>query len=77
MNGLILKEEWKECRLRQIYSIGDKNSHSNRKFKIVDENNIVFKPNKKTKINITLKLNSKSWIKVIKKLHLLIKICNF
>ena len=68
MNGLISKEEWKECRLRQIYSIGDKNRSGNRKFKIVDENNVVFKPNKKTKINITLKLNSKSWIKIIKKL---------
>ena len=71
MNGLISKEEWKECRLKQIYSIGDKNRSGNRKFKIVDENNIIFKPNKKTKINITLKLNSNSWKKIIKRLFLL------
>ena len=71
MNGLISKDEWKEFRLKQIYSVGDKNSHSNRKFKIIDENNVVFKPNKNTKINITLKLNSKSWKKIIKRLILL------
>ena len=68
MNRLISKEEWKECRLKQIYSIGDKNRSGNRKFKIVDENNVVFKPNRNTKINITLKLNSKSWKKIIKKI---------
>lgn len=68
MKGLITKEQWKEKKLKQIYSVGDKNTHSNRKFKIINEKEIIFKPCKHIKVSLNLKLNSKSWLKTIKKL---------
>ena len=68
LNGLITKEEFQEKRLSSIYSIGDKNSHSNRKFKIVDEKHITFKPCMGSRVELELKLNSRNWLGIIKRL---------
>jgi len=54
--GLITKEEFKERRLSPLYSIGECNYYGNRKFSldIIENNSIIFKPKKGTKIKIEL-----------------------
>ena len=42
----ISKEEFQLKKLRPIYSVGESNKKGNRKFSIVTENHIIFKPNK-------------------------------
>ena len=58
LKGKISKSEYKNKRLSPIYSIGEvvnKSVKSNRKFHIEqDLNTIIFKPNKLTKIELTL-----------------------
>ena len=58
LKGLITNEEYKEKRLKPLYSIGEvvnKSVKANRKFHIEqDLSNITFKPNRQTQINLEL-----------------------
>lgn len=51
----ISREEYIEKRTPPIYSIGESNQHSNRLFKIVDVDTIIFKPDKQHHIQLNLK----------------------
>ena len=51
----ISNSEWKELRLRSIYSIGEKNQRGNRLFDLLpDLETIIFKPSQNTKIELKL-----------------------
>ena len=53
--GDISNSEWKELRLRNIYSIGEKNHKGNRLFDLLpDLETIIFKPSQNTKIELKL-----------------------
>ena len=56
VNNKISKEEFQLKKLMPLYSVGEAIQKGNRLFKIIDENNILFKPCRDVKIN--LKLNS-------------------
>ena len=68
MRHLISKEEYQEKRLSSLYSIGDKLKGANRKFKIVDEKHIAFKPCRGSFVELELKINNKNWLGIIKRL---------
>ena len=60
----ISKEEFNELKLSKIYSIGEASNpmvKGNRKFFIQDLNTIIFKPNKKEKIELKFQCNSKHY----------------
>ena len=71
MKGLITKDEFKKKRLSPLYSIGDKNTKGNRKFQIIDNQTVLFKPKYGIKVNLQLKLNSKNWKNILDKLRVL------
>ena len=50
----ITKEEFQLKKLLPLYSVGEASKKGNRLFKIIDENNILFKPCKAIKINLNL-----------------------
>lgn len=54
--GIIGKEEYKKNRILPFYSVGQANEHGNRMFQIniINNNQIIFKPNRKTKIILCL-----------------------
>lgn len=56
ISGKISKDEWKETRLRPITIQGEASKSGNRKFtfKIIEENKIIFKPNRNEKIEFFL-----------------------
>lgn len=73
--GLISNEDYKKSRLSKFYSVGQANQYGNRFFdlNIIDDNQIIFKPNRNTKIKLNLP-NLKSGIKKdLQKLELLTK----
>ena len=68
LKNKISKEEFKQKRLLPICSIGEANKKANRKFKIIDENTIIFKPNKDLHIKLNLINQGKNYKKVLNKL---------
>ena len=73
LKGKISKEEYKLKRLSPLYSIGEivnKSVKANRKFHIEqDLNNIIFKPNKQTKLQLNL-IGVGNRLNILKKLYL-------
>ncbi len=53
IKGLITKEEWKECRLENLYLIGESGYEGNRKFNF-NSDSITFKPNCGIKFELQL-----------------------
>ena len=53
VKGLITNEEWKECRLEDLYLIGESSQAGNRKFNF-NSDNITFKPKQGTKFELQL-----------------------
>ena len=65
----ISSEEFKQKRLSPVYSIGEASNpgvKGNRKFFIVSENEVVFKPFRKEKIVLKLHCSSNKWKKYLK-----------
>lgn len=54
INNKISREEFQLKRLLPLYSVGESIQKGNRLFKIVSENNILFKPCREIKINLNL-----------------------
>lgn len=50
----ISKEEFQLKKLRPLYSVGESDYKGNRLFKIINENNVLFKPRREIKINLNL-----------------------
>ncbi len=73
--GLITNDEYKASRLSSIYSVGQANMMGNRLFKlnIIDDNQIVYKPNRNTKIILDLPKLKQGYFKQLSKLELLSK----
>jgi hypothetical protein len=68
------KEQWKEQRLRNFYSVGNSNDKGNIFFDFDFNNNkIIFKPNRKTKLNIVIN-PTKSQTKELEQLQTLINL---
>ena len=68
LKGKISKEEFKLKKLLPLYSIGEANQKGNRKFKIIDENTILFKPNKVENIELSLVSQGNNYKNKLKKL---------
>lgn len=68
VNNKISKEEFQLKRLMPLYSIGESIQKGNRLFKIIDENNILFKPCRGTKINLNLNSSGSNYKKKLKQL---------
>lgn len=68
LRNKISKEEFKLKKLLPLCSIGESNQKANRKFKIVDENTIIFKPNKDLHIKLNLINQGKNYKKILNKL---------
>lgn len=64
----ISKEEFLKQRLLPLYSIGESNQKGNRKFQILDDKNILFKPNRNVHINLKLSRLTKKYKNKILKL---------
>ena len=64
----ISSDDYKLLKLRPLYSVGEANQNANRLFKIIDENTILFKPNKKVHINLKLINSGKNYKKKLNKL---------
>ena len=73
VNNKISREEFQLKRLVPLYSVGRSMDKGNRLFKIIDENNILFKPCRDIKINLNLKSIGSNYKK---KLRQLIKLQN-
>ena len=64
LKGLITRDDFKKNKLSPLYSIGEISNPSvkcNRKFFIQDSHTIIFKPNKKEKIELNINVNSKKY----------------
>lgn len=68
LKNKITKEEFKLKKLLPLCSIGESNQKANRKFKIIDENTIIFKPNKDLHIKLNLINQGKNHKKILNKL---------
>ena len=68
LKNKITKEEFKLKKLLPLCSIGESNQKANRKFKIIDENTIIFKPNKDLHIKLNLINQGKNYKKILNKL---------
>ena len=68
IKGNISKEEFKLKKLAPLYSVGEANYKGNRKFKIIDENTIIFKPNKTEHIELNLVSQGNNYKNKLKKL---------
>ena len=68
LKGKISKEEFKLKRLVPLYSVGQSNDKGNRKFKIIDENTIIFKPNRAERIKLNLVSQGNNYKNKLKKL---------
>ena len=64
----ISKEEFKIKRLNPLYSIGENQFYGNRKFKIIDCNAIMFKPNRNTWLELNLEIKGNNYKKFLNKL---------
>jgi len=73
--NLITNKEYKESRLLPIYSVGQANELGNRLFKlnILKDNQIIFKPNRNTKIILNLPILKQGYFKHLSKLEELSK----
>lgn len=54
VNGKISNEEWKELSIQPLCSVGEAGKKGNRKFRIIDENHILFQSCRDTKIVLNL-----------------------
>lgn len=68
MSNKISKEEFTKNRTHPIYSIGQSNHHGNRLFRIINSNTILFRPDRKHPIRLTLKNVGKNREKQLLKL---------
>ena len=68
LKGKISKEEYQLKKLVPLYSVGEANQKGNRKFKIIDENTIIFKPNKDLHIKLNLINQGNNYKNKLKKL---------
>lgn len=64
----ISKEDFKLKRLVPISSVGESNHKGNRKFSIINENTVLFKPTKNIHINLQLKEQGKNYKETLNKL---------
>lgn len=71
----ISKQEYQLAKLRPLYSIGEANRKSNRKFQIIDNTHILFKPESKTHIILELQGANKNYKKLLDKLFILQNKC--
>ena len=68
LKGNITKEQYKENRLSALYSIGTRSNKGitgNQKFHLEQDLNLIFKPNRKTKIELQLKYHNKHLLKLL------------
>ena len=68
LKGNITKEQFKENRLSALYSIGTRSNKGiagNQKFHLEQNLNLIFKPNRKTKIELQLKYHNKHLLKLL------------
>ena len=68
LKGKISKEEFKLKKLVPLYSVGQANRKGNRKFKIIDENTIIFNPNRTEHIELSLVSQGNNYKNKLKKL---------
>ena len=68
LRNKISKEEFKLKKLSPLYSIGESNQKANRKFKIINENTIIFKPSRDLHIKLNLINQGKNYKKILSKL---------
>lgn len=68
LKNKISKEEFKQKRLLPICSIGEADKKANRKFKILNENTILFKPNKDLHIKLSLVNQGKNYKNILSEL---------
>ena len=64
----ISKDEWEECRLVPIYSVGEANQKGNRLFQILNPETVLFKPSKDIHIEVTLQAVGKNYTKKLRRL---------
>ena len=68
LKNQITKEQYKENRLAPLYSIGTRSNPGiagNQKFHLEQDLSLIFKPNRKTKINLELKYRNKKLLKLL------------
>ena len=68
LKGKISKEEYRLKKLLPLYSVGEANYKGNRKFKIIDENTIIFNPNRTEHIELNLVSQGNNYKNKLKKL---------
>ena len=72
LKNKITKEQYKLNRLISLYSGGESNHNGNRFFQITEDLNILFKPNRNTKIKLNL-TKQNTYNKILQKLYILQK----
>ena len=72
LKNKITKEQYKLNRLVPLYSGGESNHNGNRFFQITEDLNILFKPNRDTKIKLNL-TKQNTYNKILQKLYILQK----
>ena len=70
IKNLVSKEEFKVKKLRPLQIVGAANSKGNKKFQILSENEILFKPTRKEHFTLNLKNVGKNYQKKLKSLIL-------
>ena len=68
LKGNISKKQFKENKLSSLYSIGTRSNKGiagNQKFNLTNDLNLVFKPNRKIKIELQLKYHNKHLLKLL------------
>ena len=68
LKGKISKEEFKLKKLVPLYSVGEAIQKANRKFEIINENTILFKPNRTEHIELSLVSQGNNYKNKLKKL---------
>ena len=68
IKGNITKEEYQLKKLVPLYSVGEVDRKGNRKFKIIDENTIIFTPNRTEYIELNLVSQGNNYKNKLKKL---------
>ena len=66
--GKISKEECQRDKLVPLYSVGESDRRGNRKFQILNENEILFKPNRKDHVVLKIQNKSRNYKKKLSKL---------
>ena len=67
--GLISKEDYAKQKLRPLYSIGEADKHGNRKFRLTEDGNLIFQPERNVKIKLNLIPNKRK--SVLDKIYIL------